>query len=101
MSDQEAGYRDDRHHLPGIRDRHAAGPGPATAGQSPAPKEAPATLAGRLRRSFLASVGSIVFGMEDGTVSIFGLVFGVAASAPNSSAVLLAAAPARSPPRCR
>ena len=71
-------------------DRHAAGPGPATAGQSPAPKEAPATLVGRLRRSFLASVGSIVFGMEDGTVSIFGLVFGVAASAPNSSAVLLA-----------
>jgi hypothetical protein len=24
----------------------------------------------------MASVGSIVFGMEDGTVSIFGLVFG-------------------------
>ena len=49
-----------------------------------------ATLAGRIRRSFLASVGSIVFGMEDGTVSIFGLVFGVAASAPDSRAVLLA-----------
>jgi vacuolar iron transporter family protein len=35
-------------------------------------------------------VGSIVFGMEDGTVSIFGLVFGVAAAAPDSHAVLLA-----------
>ena len=46
----------------------------------------------RFRRSFQDSVGSIVFGMEDGTVSIFGLVFGVSASAPNSSAVLLAGA---------
>ena len=55
-----------------------------------APADGPATLAGRIRRSFLASVGSIVFGMEDGTVSIFGLVFGVAASAPDSHAVLLA-----------
>jgi VIT1/CCC1 family predicted Fe2+/Mn2+ transporter len=68
----------------------AAGPGPATTSQSQAPPEAHATLAGRIRRSFLASVGSIVFGMEDGTVSIFGLVFGVAASAPDSRAVLLA-----------
>ena len=48
------------------------------------------TLASRIRRSFVASVGSIVFGMEDGTVSIFGLVFGVAAAAPDSHAVLLA-----------
>jgi hypothetical protein len=39
------------------------------------------TLAGRVRRSFADSSGSIVFGMEDGTVSIFGLVFGVAAAA--------------------
>jgi len=38
----------------------------------------------------MGSVGSIVFGMEDGTVSIFGLVFGVAAAAPDSHAVLLA-----------
>jgi vacuolar iron transporter family protein len=50
------------------------------------------TLGRRIRRSFLASVGSIVFGMEDGTVSIFGLVFGVAAAAPDSHAVLLAGA---------
>ena len=49
-------------------------------------------LRARIRRSFDASVGSIVFGMEDGTVSIFGLVFGVAASAPDSNAVLLAGA---------
>jgi VIT1/CCC1 family predicted Fe2+/Mn2+ transporter len=45
-----------------------------------------------VRRSFNASVGSIVFGMEDGAVSIFGLVFGVAASAPDAHAVLLAGA---------
>ena len=50
------------------------------------------TLAGRFRRSFIDSSGSIVFGMEDGTVSIFGLVFGVAAAAPDSRAVLLAGA---------
>lgn len=35
-------------------------------------------------------MGSIVFGMEDGTASIFGLVFGVAAAAPDSRVVLLA-----------
>ena len=63
--------------------------GPATAGSTQVPADQPATLAGRIRRSFLASVGSIVFGMEDGTVSIFGLVFGVAAAAPDSHAVLL------------
>src|SRR5579859_10503 len=50
------------------------------------------TLAGRVRHSFVDSSGSIVFGMEDGTVSIFGLVFGVAAAAPDSRAVLLAGA---------
>ena len=52
----------------------------------------PPTMWARVRRSFDASVGSIVFGMEDGAVSIFGLVFGVAASAPDSNAVLLAGA---------
>jgi len=35
----------------------------------------------RIKSSFRASFGDIVFGMEDGTVSIFGLVFGVAAAA--------------------
>ena len=40
----------------------------------------------------MSALGSIVFGMEDGTVSIFGLVFGVAASATNSQTVLLAGA---------
>jgi VIT1/CCC1 family predicted Fe2+/Mn2+ transporter len=49
-------------------------------------------LLDRLRASIQASIGDIVFGMEDGTVSIFGLVFGVALSAPNSQAVLLAGA---------
>jgi VIT1/CCC1 family predicted Fe2+/Mn2+ transporter len=46
----------------------------------------------RLRTSLRASIGDIVFGMEDGTVSIFGLVFGMALSAPDSEAVLLAGA---------
>lgn len=62
----------------------------AAAGQPQAPADQPGTLAGRIRRSFRDSVGSIVFGMEDGTVSIFGLVFGVAAAAPDSRVVLLA-----------
>ena len=46
----------------------------------------------RIWQSFRSALGSIVFGMEDGTVSIFGLVFGVAASATNSQIVLLAGA---------
>ena len=33
----------------------------------------------RLKTSLQASAGEVVFGMEDGTVSIFGLVFRVAA----------------------
>src|SRR5215813_9774198 len=50
------------------------------------------SLSQRVWQSFLSSLGAIVFGMEDGTVSIFGLVFGVAASATNSQTVLLAGA---------
>jgi VIT1/CCC1 family predicted Fe2+/Mn2+ transporter len=50
------------------------------------------SLLDRLKTSVQASIGDIVFGMEDGTVSIFGLVFGVALSAPDSQAVLLAGA---------
>lgn len=42
--------------------------------------------------SFYNSIGDIVFGMEDGTVPIFGLVFGVASSTNSSSVVLLAGA---------
>lgn len=54
------------------------------------PSPPPATLAARIARSFRASFGDIVFGMEDGTVSIFGLVFGVAASTSDSRVVLVA-----------
>lgn len=50
------------------------------------------TVVQKVKESLVASAGNIVFGMEDGTVSIFGLVFGVAASAANSHAVLLAGA---------
>src|ERR1700681_4144454 len=43
-------------------------------------------------QSFTSALGSIVFGMEDGTVSIFGLLFAAPASATNSQTVLLAGA---------
>jgi hypothetical protein len=46
----------------------------------------------RLRTSFVNSAGTIVFGMEDGTVSIFGLIFGVAATTTDPKAVLIAGA---------
>jgi VIT1/CCC1 family predicted Fe2+/Mn2+ transporter len=46
----------------------------------------------RLKTSFSASAGQVVFGMEDGTVSIFGLVFGVAATTNDRTAVLIAGA---------
>jgi vacuolar iron transporter family protein len=48
------------------------------------------SLRGRFVASFRASFGDIVFGMEDGTVSIFGLVFGVAASTNDTRVVLVA-----------
>ncbi len=46
----------------------------------------------RLKQSLTAAAGTIVFGMEDGTVSIFGLVFGVAATTNSNVAVLVAGA---------
>ena len=49
-------------------------------------------LVPRLRRSLLESIGDVAFGMEDGAVSIAGLVFGVAASTNEASIVLLAGA---------
>lgn len=50
------------------------------------------SLLSRIEKSLAESAGDIVFGMEDGTVSIFGLVFGVAASSTTSAPVLLAGA---------
>ena len=47
---------------------------------------------GRIEKSLADSAGDVVFGMVDGTVSIFGLVFGVAASSTTSAPVLLAGA---------
>ena len=46
----------------------------------------------QLRSSFTNSAGTIVFGMEDGTVSIFGLIFGVAATTSDTKTVLNAGA---------
>jgi vacuolar iron transporter family protein len=46
----------------------------------------------KLKTSLQASAGEVVFGMEDGTVSIFGLVFGVAATTSDQKAVLIAGA---------
>jgi VIT1/CCC1 family predicted Fe2+/Mn2+ transporter len=49
-------------------------------------------LVRRVRGSLLSSIGDIAFGMEDGAVSVAGLVFGVAASTGDSKVVLLAGA---------
>jgi vacuolar iron transporter family protein len=46
----------------------------------------------RVRASLHAAIGDVAFGMEDGAVSIAGLVFGVAASTNDSRIVLLAGA---------
>jgi hypothetical protein len=55
---------------PASRDRDVAALVPAAADQASAPANRPRTLAGRIRGSFLGSVGSIVFGMEDRIVSL-------------------------------
>ncbi len=49
-----------------------------------------ASILQRLKRSLVNSAGTIVFGMEDGTVSILGLVLGVAATTTSSRAVIIA-----------
>jgi VIT1/CCC1 family predicted Fe2+/Mn2+ transporter len=49
-------------------------------------------LVRRVRESLLASIGDVAFGMEDGAVSVAGLVFGVAASTNDGQIVLLAGA---------
>jgi vacuolar iron transporter family protein len=63
---------------------------------SPTPGSPQAPMSGgifqKIWTSLHDSIGEIVFGMEDGTVSIFGLVFGVAATAPDATTVLLAGA---------
>jgi len=46
----------------------------------------------RLHASLIKSAGTVVFGMEDGTVSIFGLIFGVAATTSNTATVVIAGA---------
>jgi len=49
-------------------------------------------LTRRLRASLASSIGDVAFGMEDGAVSIAGLVFGVAAGTNDASIVVLAGA---------
>ena len=46
----------------------------------------------RLRSSLSQSTGTVVFGMVDGTVSIFGLIFGVAATTSSTPTVVIAGA---------
>ena len=46
----------------------------------------------RLHASLVKSAGTVVFGMEDGTVSIFGLIFGVAATTSSNATVVIAGA---------
>ena len=50
------------------------------------------SMVSRIAGSLRGSAGEIVFGMEDGAVSIFGLVLGVAAGAQSAGAVFLAGA---------
>jgi VIT1/CCC1 family predicted Fe2+/Mn2+ transporter len=45
-----------------------------------------------VRTSLLSAIGDVAFGMEDGAVSVAGLVFGVAASTNDGQIVLLAGA---------
>lgn len=52
----------------------------------------PRSRLARVRASLDASIGDVAFGMEDGAVSIAGLVFGVAASTNDAQVVLLAGA---------
>ena len=56
--------------------------------------EVQVSLFGRVRESFRDSFGEIVFGMSDGTVSIFGLVAGMVAGAQSGDVILLAGATA-------
>jgi VIT1/CCC1 family predicted Fe2+/Mn2+ transporter len=49
---------------------------------------------GKVKESFRDSFGEIVFGMSDGTVSIFGLVAGMVAGAQSGDVILLAGATA-------
>ena len=56
------------------------------------PRSRPPLRLPGLRASLRSSIGDIAFGMEDGAVSIAGLVFGVAASTNDSHIVLLAGA---------
>jgi VIT1/CCC1 family predicted Fe2+/Mn2+ transporter len=56
--------------------------------------EPPVSLIGRVKESFRDSFGEIVFGMSDGTVSIFGLVAGMVAGAQSGDVILLAGATA-------
>jgi hypothetical protein len=46
----------------------------------------------RLLSSLRVAIGDVTFGMEDGAVSVSGLVFGVAASTKDSKIVVLAGA---------
>lgn len=50
------------------------------------------SMPARILSSLKASIGDVVFGMEDGTVSIFGLVFGVAMTTDDPRTVLIAGA---------
>jgi VIT1/CCC1 family predicted Fe2+/Mn2+ transporter len=52
------------------------------------------SITGRIKESFRDSFGEIVFGMSDGTVSIFGLVAGMVAGAQSGEVIVLAGATA-------
>ena len=76
--------------MAGPQDRREGRVEPDTTGDMSDDGRAPwrARVLGSLR----ASIGDVAFGMEDGAVSIAGLVFGVAASTNDAQVVLLAGA---------
>jgi VIT1/CCC1 family predicted Fe2+/Mn2+ transporter len=72
-------------------DGSAGTAGPAKPGETRSAGRSGRLLAA-VRASLKASIGDVAFGMEDGAVSIAGLVFGVAASTSDTHVVLLAGA---------
>ncbi len=64
----------------------------SSTGGTKASLQQPKSFLQKFKQSLYDSIGNIVFGMEDGTVSIFGLVFGLANTANNSHTVFLAGA---------
>jgi VIT1/CCC1 family predicted Fe2+/Mn2+ transporter len=89
MTQMAGPAREDRGPAPGDGIGGPPGAGRSTGSGLPAIRP---NLFAQIRASLKASIGDVAFGMEDGAVSIAGLVFGVAASTSDTHVVLLAGA---------